>query len=41
MTRLELENEILQLVNDAEDIPYTDIQGIAMALAMRAIPNED
>lgn len=37
MTRHELEKEILQLVDTADDIPRTDVQGIAMAIAMKAI----
>lgn len=37
MTREELENEILELVNASQDMPYTDIQGVAMAIAMKAI----
>lgn len=37
MTRLELENEILDLINNADDITYSDIQGIVMAIAIKAI----
>lgn len=37
MTRLELENEILELLENQDDIPYSDMQGIVMALAIKAI----
>lgn len=37
MTRQELEEEILSLVNDSQDMTYSDIQGVAMAIAMKAI----
>lgn len=35
MTQFELEDKILQLVNDRDDMPYTDVQGVAMAIAMQ------
>lgn len=37
MTRNELENKILELVNNANDMSYSDIQGVAMAITMEAI----
>jgi hypothetical protein len=37
MTRNELQEEILQLVNASEDMTYSDIQGVAMAISMKAI----
>ena len=36
MTRAELENEILELVNDSQDMTYSDIQGVTMAIAIKA-----
>ncbi len=40
MTRLELENEILELVDNQNDLTRSDLQGIVMALAQRAISSE-
>lgn len=37
MTRFELEEKILELVNDSDELTYSDIQGIAMAIATEAI----
>ena len=37
MTRLELENAILELIESRDEIPYSDMQGIVMALATKAI----
>lgn len=37
MTRHQLEEEILNLVNSADDLTYSDIQGITMAIAIKAI----
>jgi len=37
MTRKELEEKILQLVNDVEALTYSDIQAIAEAISIEAI----
>lgn len=37
MTRLELENAILELIESRDDIPYSEMQGIVMALVTKAI----
>lgn len=37
MTRLELENAILELIESRDDIPYSDMQGIVMAIATKVI----
>lgn len=34
---IEITNEILKLVDDADMIPRTDVQGIAMAIALKII----
>lgn len=36
MTQTELEERILELVNDSPGMTYSDIQGVAMAIAMQA-----
>ena len=40
MTQFELEEQILSLVNDSVDMTYSDIQGVAMAIAMEALRNK-
>jgi hypothetical protein len=38
MTRAELEEKILQIVNDSGWMSYSDIQAVVQALVMEAIP---
>jgi hypothetical protein len=37
MTRLELENAILDIVDNADDMPRGDLQGVVEALAREVI----
>lgn len=37
MTRLELENAILDIIDSADDLPRGDLQGVVEALVMQVI----
>lgn len=37
MTQLELENEILDLIDHANEIPRSDLQGIVEVIARKAV----